>query len=323
MKKALFIFCWLSSIALPGYGSSDENTEPKIAVSIPPIHSLVSMVTAGITEPVLIFDGLQSPHSQQLKPSMVRTILGTDLAIIVSDTFEQSISRTLESSDDSNVLRLIAGIPESLILRTRGKHFANHGHREGEEAGYDDEHGNELLPAQGLDSDPHLWLSANVAIKIVDIVADRLSTMDPDNADRYYANRDMAKKQIADRKVVFRNRLEAVHHKRFLVFHDAFQYFEKEYDLSSAGAFVIRPDVMPGAKKVVALRQKISDDNVVCVFSEPQFDSRKVDAMIEGLTVTTATLDPLGAHLSPGPTLWFKMMENLVGAFYDCLSNSN
>src|SRR5207253_1959120 len=70
--------------------------------------------------------------------------------------------------------------------------------------------------------------------------------------------------------------------KPYVVFHDAFQYFERRYGLNVVGSISINPEVPPSAKRLTELRRKIRSLGAVCVFAEPQFDTRLVDNLIEG-----------------------------------------
>ena len=93
-------------------------------------------------------------------------------------------------------------------------------------------------------------------------------------------------------------KLKPIAGKPYIVFHDAFQYLEARYDLNAVGSISISPDVPPSAKRLSDLRKKVVSLGAVCVFAEPQFDTRLVQNLVEGTSARTGTLDAEG--LAPG-----------------------
>ena len=106
----------------------------------------------------------------------------------------------------------------------------------------------------------------------------------------------------------------------FIVFHDAYRYFEDRFGLSAAGSVVVTPERMPGARRISELREKVEELGVVCVFDEPQFDKRLVQTVVEGSDVRVGTVDPLGASIEDGPELYFTLLHNMATAFAECLA---
>jgi zinc transport system substrate-binding protein len=107
--------------------------------------------------------------------------------------------------------------------------------------------------------------------------------------------------------------------KPFIVFHDAYHYFENRFGLAAAGSITVSPEVAPGAERITQIRAKLADTHAACVFAEPQFEPKIISVVIEGSSARSGVLDPLGATLEPGPDLYFKVLDNLAGSFRDCL----
>ena len=66
------------------------------------------------------------------------------------------------------------------------------------------------------------------------------------------------------------------------MFHDAYQYFERRYGLAAIGSITVSPEHLPGAQRVQAIHAKVAALGARCVFSEPQFEPRLVQTVIEG-----------------------------------------
>ena len=105
----------------------------------------------------------------------------------------------------------------------------------------------------------------------------------------------------------------------FVVFHDAYQYFEKSYALRAVGSITVSAERRPGAKRVKEIRETIRSLGARCVFSEPQFSSAILDTLLEGTKTRTGTLDPLGAGLPAGPDAYFTLMRSLGSSLAECL----
>ena len=103
-----------------------------------------------------------------------------------------------------------------------------------------------------------------------------------------------------------------------IVFHDAYQYFEKRFGVNILGAFTVNTDVMPGAEQLAEIREVIEHDKVACVFSEPQFNPDIIKAVAKDMNIKTGVVDPLGATLNPGKDLYFSLIKNMSASFKGC-----
>ena len=191
------------------------------------------------------------------------------------------------------------------------KEHDDHGDHEGH-----DDHGHGEF-------DPHVWLDPVNAKAIVHEIEEALVKADPEHASTYEANAQKMMDKLDSLVVELRAELEPVHDKGFIVFHDAYQYFEQRFDVAAIGSITVSPEVMPGAERVSELRKKISDLSATCVFSEPQFEPKLVETLVEGTGARTGVLDPLGASLTKGPDLYFQLLRNMASSLKKCLSGES
>ncbi len=133
-----------------------------------------------------------------------------------------------------------------------------------------------------------------------DRIAQVLSAKEPANAARFTANAAALKTKLDELSAELARDLAPVAGKPYIVFHDALQYFERRYTLRVVGSISISPEVPPSAKRLATLRKKIASLGAVCVFAEPQFDTRLVDNLIEGTRARTGTIDPEGSKIEAG-----------------------
>lgn len=176
-----------------------------------------------------------------------------------------------------------------------------------------DEHGHGAF-------DAHVWLDPANAKAIVHEIEETLIEADPDNAATYEANAEALMTKLDGLITEVSEDLVPIKDQGFVVFHDAYQYFEKRFGLSAIGSVTVSPEVMPGAERISDLQTKIKELNAVCVFSEPQFESKLVTTVTEGTPAKSAVLDPLGTEIEDGPELYFTLIKNMATSFKTCLS---
>ena len=277
---------------------------PRVVVTVKPLHSLVAGVMAGIGEPDLIIRGAGSPHTYSLKPSDARLLENAQVIFWIGESLEAFMEKPLAALGSKTRIVEVMQIPGITLLP-------------GREGGAWDEHAGHDHGGDGHDG--HLWLDPANARVIAREVAAALGQVDPGNRGRYAANAETLVAHIDALDAELKAQLAPVHDIPFVVFHDAYQYFEKSYALRAVGSITVSAERKPGARRVKEIRDKIRSLGVRCVFSEPQFSSALVDTLIEGTNTRTGTLDPLGAGLPAGPEAYFTLMRDLGSSLAECL----
>ena len=171
-------------------------------------------------------------------------------------------------------------------------------------------------------NDPHIWLSLENGKVIASGIADELTRIDPQNAAIYSENLVRFLAEADKLKAGLEATLKPVTGRNFLVFHDAYQYFETEFGLRASGTFSFNPEIKPGARKIRELSASLEKREITCVFSEPQFDPKPITIVLEDAPqnrVKTGLLDPLGSTMEPGPQHYFHTLEAMAKSFATCL----
>ena len=332
---------------------SSANAETKVVASIKPIHSLASYLMDGIGKPDLIVDGYASPHGFALKPSHAKMLQEADIVFWVGEDLENFLEKPLGSiakKAEKIELLEIKGLTK-LKFRERNifEEHDDHGHddhakkeddhddhdhdkeghkeddhdKEGhDEHGHDDDHKKEGHDEHGHEGhahgeyDPHIWLDPMNAKVILSEMAEHLIENDKKNESKYKDNLKKAHKDLD--KLTKKVKSELNKDFKSIVFHDAYQYFEKRFGINILGAFTVNTDVMPGAEQLVEIREVIEHDKVSCIFSEPQFNPDIIKAVAKDTNVATGVIDPLGATLDPGKDLYFDLIGNMSKSFKGC-----
>ncbi len=287
----------------------------RVVVSIAPLHSLAAGVMRGVGTPKLIVRGYGSPHTYQMRPSDAAVLQAAELVLWVGEPLETFLQKPLRAlPGQARVVALIEtpGL-ELLPIRAATSRDAHEGH----EISRSGNSGHDIHSSATID--PHIWLDPANARKLVVQIARELSTLDPENGARYQANAAALDASLDELDRELGRQLAPVRDIPFVVFHEAFQYFERRYELHTLGAIQTGPERLPGARRLQELRQQIVRQGVRCIFHEPQFEPPLIKVLAQGTGARLATLDPLGAQLQPGPQAYFEMMRANARALVDCL----
>ena len=310
----------------------------KVGVSIKPIHSIVSAVMEGVGSPFLIVEGSGSPHTYNLKPSQAQKLQDANIIFWMGNQLEPALTKPIHNiARDAVVINLLK--TQDLITwqiretdsfekhdhdEHHSEHENEHGHKEhGHKEHGHKEHGHkEHGHKEHGHEDPHIWLDPVNAKILARAVKHRLIEIDPLHAHLYTKNTLMLENKLDQLLVNIEQQLHLIeaNNRNFIVFHDAYQYFEKRFGFSAVGSVTISPEIMPGAKKIVDLRNKIAHHRVHCIFSEPQFQPKIINRLVEDTDVNVGILDPLGADIPNGQELYHTLIKNMAASFLNCLS---
>ncbi|WP_027486406.1 zinc ABC transporter substrate-binding protein ZnuA [Allorhizobium undicola] len=299
---------------------------PKVVASVKPVHSIVAAIMEGAGSPDLLVEGAGSPHAYSLKPSKARQLEKADLVFWVGPGLESFLEKPLDAlSGHAEVVELSTaqGVIR-LPLREGGAFDAHdHDHEGGDHKDHAGAHGHDEHAHQDAHEhegmDMHLWLDPDNARAIARTVAAKLAAKDPANAALYDKNLKGFEQRMDALDSELKTSLGPVKDKPFIVFHDAYQYFEHHYQVAVAGSITVSPDVAPGAERVAQVHGKVKSLSAACIFAEPQFPPKLIAVVAEGTDARTGTLDPLGADIKDGPDLYPTLMRNLAANLVKCL----
>jgi len=267
---------------------------------------------------VLLIEGSASPHDYSLRPSEAKALDSADLLFWTSRDLTPWLYKTLNNRrqpiDDVELM----STPQTHRLSLRnndnfgGEHdHSSHGHENDADFSHDD--------AYKAGVDPHGWLDPANAIYWLDVIAKKLSEADPDNRSTYQNNAATAKLKIDTLTQNIITQLLPIKHLPFIVFHDSYHYFEQRFDIHAEAAIALIDAELPGIRRMNKLKEQLLALDNACVFSEPQFSDKMVSTLIRGLSISTGSLDSLGAYLEPGETLYTGVLQQIANELISCL----
>ena len=316
--------------------------------TIQPINSLVSAIIGNTGKSITIIPSEQSPHDFKLKPSDVKVLQNGNIIFYVSNHLESSITKVLKNLPKN--IKLINLMEESgvnhLAIRDNDawERHDHHGHddhddhdkhgkkhddhddhdKHGKKHDDHDDHDKHEKKHDDHDDhekedDVHVWLSPDNAIKIVQKVNKVLSLYFPENSKIYNDNTTKFIDKIRNLKMELVKELSPIKNKPYIVFHDAYQYFEKTFELNAVGSVALEGDIASSPKQISIIKDKIVKSKASCVFQEPQFDSKLVKIVVEGTDAKIGTLDPLGVNISENKDFYLQLLTNMTKSLKECL----
>ena len=298
---------WLS-----GMVSADV---PQVTTDIPVTHSLVTRVMAGIGTPDLIVNRGASPHDYSLRPSNAASLEAADLVFWISNGLTPWLDDALNTlARNAKVIELMDAKDATVLPFREGATFETHSHRhKHDEDGHDeDEHAT-------VNIDPHGWLDPDNGKTWLDVIATELSKIDPENTDIYFDNVSQGKTDIDAVISEIDATLATFRGTNFIVYHDAYQYFERRFDVLAAGSISMGDVSDPSPARIAEIRQTVEELDMTCVFSEPQFNPELVATVVDGTKARARVIDPLGTRLTLGADFYLNLLRNIAQTMASCL----
>ncbi|MGF1720701.1 zinc ABC transporter substrate-binding protein [Vibrio kyushuensis] len=282
----------IAASSLPAYALQLD-----ILTSIKPIEMIAHELVLEEDTVSSLLNAAASPHDYALKPSDVVRMKKSDLVIWFGSELESFLAKPLASQ--SNTLTLSEH--ESLSLRNFGK-----------KCGCGKSHGSH---------DPHIWLGPQQAREVAEIITDQLILMDEENTVQYKYNLYRFNMNLTKTELKIGKQLKQIKHKGYFVFHDAYGYFEEYFGTNNLGRFTVDPERKTGAKKLMAIRTTLIEQNVQCVFTEPQFQPGVIESTVRGTSTKIGNLDPLGVDIEVHDGSYFEFLESISISLTNCLSS--
>lgn len=266
-----------------------------VLATIKPIEMIAQeLIVEGDTTSTLLM-GNASPHDYALKPSDLIRLKQSDLVVWFGKDLESFLVKPVGEIDHALTLQ----DQETIELRKFGK-----------KCGCGHHHST---------YDPHVWLGPTQAIQVAQVITERLVELNPQHTITYQKNLEQFQNNLIVTTTEISYQLKPVKDSGYYVFHDAYGYFEDYFNTKKLGHFTVDPERKPGAKKLNQIRTTINDQNVQCVFSEPQFTPAVIEATVRGTDAKIGSLDPLGSDIKVEKGSYFTLLKSISNSLTDCL----
>ncbi len=309
-------------LCLPAVAQADNL---RIVVDVPPVHSLVAQVMGDVGAPELLTKPGSSPHGHALRPSEAQRLQAADMIVWLGPDMSPWLNEALkEMAPNAASLPLLVAEGTTLLAK-RGAHHHDHSedaHKnehmdEQEHTKHDDHEGHD--GDEGKERpDTHAWLNPDNAVVWLGAIAEDLAAHDPANAGAYRANAAKAAKAINAQAQDIATRLTPLSGREFLTAHDAYQYFETRFGLTSHAAITDSEDQDAGPAH---LREVLANSPSLSCFVTERSTSKATIALVsETLDIPHVQIDPIGAEIPIGEGHYSALMGSLADGFEACLT---
>ena len=320
------IFFGLSFLFYSFAAQADVKTDIKVVTTIKPLHSLISRIMESRGEPQLIIEGTNNPHTFVFKPSHAEMLEEADIVFWIGEDLEAFMEKPLDSlaKNAKKIAFMESESIEKLKFREKNIFDDHDGHKDDDHDDHDDHDGHED-EHEGHDDhddhkhgefDAHIWLDPENAKEMVKIIRDELIKIDPEGQRQYSVNTAGATLELDN--LINNVEKELSKDISYVVFHDAYQYFETRFGVTSAGALTLNPDVLPGAKQIADIQDLIRDKGIKCIFSEPQYNPKIIETLGNDMNISTGVMDPLGAFIEEGPSMYGELINGITNSIKEC-----
>ncbi|CAM3737701.1 zinc ABC transporter substrate-binding protein ZnuA [Xenorhabdus thuongxuanensis] len=308
----------LATVLVAGVNCS---AQADVVTSIRPLGFIAAAIADGVTNTQVLLPDGASPHDYALRPLDVQKINQADLVVWIGPDMEIFLAKPIAKIERSKQLSLaeLSTIKPLLLKNSEELKDSEDSNDSGSES-YQHKHEEDHEHHHHGEYNMHIWLSPKIAEKVAQAIYDRLIEQYPQQKQQLEVNLRKFNGQLAQTDKNITHVLKPIQKKGYFVFHDAYGYFEKHYQLAPLGVFTVNPEIQPGAQRLHKIRTQLVEQKVKCIFAEPQFRPAVIHAVAKGTDVRIGILDPLGSGIVLDKDSYMKFITQLSKQYVSCLN---
>jgi manganese/iron transport system substrate-binding protein len=208
---------------------------------------MIRNVGGGLVEVTSLVPKNGDVHTFEPKPADIRSVAQAKLLVMNGLGLDDWLAKTISNASSSGtpLVKLAVDLPGVTLLIGEGPGTQN----------------------------PHLFMDPKYVELYVDRIATALKQVAPAQASRIDSQAAAYKSRLAELDTWVRDRVSTIppQNRKLVTFHDAFQYYAREYGITIVGVAVNAPGQDPSAGYTAALIDAIRKAGVKAIFSESQF----------------------------------------------------
>ena len=290
----MLVFIMIFTVA--GCQSTNEADDGKlmVAASVVPVASWVEQVAGDNVEVLTVIPPGNSPANYQPTTTEMQSLSEADIYFVVQVPTEEA--NILTKIDDFNPDVQLVNLRDEVSAVYPMRYMSEHHHDGDEEEDHDHDADAEEEHDHGEEEqtiDPHIWLSPQRAMVMVQVIADTLSEQDSANADTYQSN---AAAYIEVLKTADENIKQIVNNmdkKAFMIYHGSYGYFADDYGLEM---IALESDGKEAtAARMQELVEEAETQGIKTIFYQDEFDDNQAKTIAEELDGVVQNTSPLSA----------------------------
>jgi len=261
---ALVLFAGLALSTLSCAVEQEQTGKIGVTVTAPPQAEFVEGVGGDKVEVAVMVPPGADPHTYAATPSQLAALSRSRMYAKVGTPIEFELT----------YMDKIAAVNSAMLFVDCSKGMGLDGPGS-EEAGME----------------PHIWTSPLNAKVMVRNICDGLVQVDPANRVYYEQNRDNYLQRLDALGSETRDKLADVRERAFIVYHPAWGYLARDYDLEQISIEVEGKE--PSAQDISRIIDEARERNIKVVFASPQFDPRMPQVVADEIGGTVEFIDDL------------------------------
>jgi ABC-type Zn uptake system ZnuABC Zn-binding protein ZnuA len=231
-----------------------------------PAHRLQIVTTIGVladwarnvagdrAEVFALLSGMESPHTYETRPSVLRRIARADVLFRVGLGLEEWLEPVIQNAGNRNlaVIDAATGIP----IIGRDEPAGGTEHEREHEAG-----------------NPHVWLDPELAKLSIDNLVQELCRIDPPGESLYRRRQDRYARRLDSLSGAIHAAFADIPVRRIITFHDAWPYFARRFGIDVVASIEPIPGKEASARSIARLIDTIRQENIRVICTEPQLPS--------------------------------------------------
>jgi zinc transport system substrate-binding protein len=222
------------------------------------------------------------PATYEPKPQQMGALSKAEAYISIGVPFEKAWMSKIKAANSQMLIIDSAKGIQRMEMMTH--------HHHGQE-----EHDHEHLE-DGKTLDPHIWLSPQLVKVQAKNIYQGLIQLDPSNKEQYKQNLDQFRAEIDQLDQIIKQNLAGIKNRKFIVFHPAWGYFARDYNLEQVPIEVEGQE--PSAAELAELIQEAREENIKIIFAQPEFNRKSAETIAQEIGGKVLLITPLAPNWS-------------------------
>ncbi len=281
----IVLFSFINGGKAPA-GKSEKMT---VAASFYPLYFFSSQIGGDKANVTNITPAGAEPHDYEPTSQDMVTISNSDLLVLNGGGLEAWGDKIMKNSSSREPLIIVAGkdLTDQKVV----------------------EDGENI-------TDPHIWLSPELAEKIVDKITDGFIGADPKNKDLYLANANTLKNKLSVLDADYRTGLQDCASRNIITSHSAFGYLATTYGFNQVSITGLSPDAEPSPKQLIDIAKFAKENKIKYIFFESLVSPKLSETVANEIGAQTMVLNPIegltNEEIKEGKDYLTEMQKNLA-----------
>lgn len=280
MKKLLKLGLGISFVALSACANRSATKEKEsidILTTFYPVYEFTKQITGEEANVELLIQAGTEVHDFEPSAKDIAKIKEADTFVYENENMETWVPKVLESVNSEKVG--VVKATEGMVLLPGGDDH-DHDHAHGEDGHHHD-------------FDPHVWLSPERSITMVESLRDQLVEQHPEKKEAFETNAAAYIEKLKELDKKYDDTLSQAKQKNFVTQHTAFAYLALDYGLKQISITGVSADEDPTPARLAELTDYVKEYGIKYIYFEENASKSVAETLAKEAGVELEVLNPL------------------------------